>query len=423
MSTALLRGYYGRGNAGDDALLLVSVWAVREMWHVRRVLASASQLPWLPGNGVRAMYFDPELRGATRLNRLIEWAAPRLSDLVIFGGGSTWHTGHSIAQFRRWVRAAGPGPHFAAGIGVGPFRDATAETECRELLRELHFTGVRDRFSYERARALAPDARVELTFDVAALLPAAGGLDPLPWHRTQRSALGIALCNDGPLPGGQVRQARRLEQLATAVEQLLRQVAIDEIVLLDFDGHPTRGDAVPHLAFARRLGDAVKCRHVPYAGDPVGLLRAISGLSGLVAMRLHAAVFAYLARTPTLILSYHEKCLGWAEMIGAPPGSVFDANGFDASEVAAGMSRLLTRPAWPVLPPAEARRRSLRNWAWSRESEVPPEPVGAFALPDLVQRHAGGGDPEVPVAVQHVSPHDRSRTGNPCDEPACSSEQ
>jgi polysaccharide pyruvyl transferase WcaK-like protein len=306
------------------------------------------------------------------------------------------------------VRTARPGPHFAAGVGIGPFRDTAAEAECRELLRELDFVGARDRISYERARALAPDARVELTFDVAALLPeAADAADRAPGRA--RHALGIALCHEGWSADGAIRQDRRLDGLAAAIRQALRAAPIDEVVLLDCNRNASRADAAAHLALARRMGGAIPCRHVPYDGNPVALFHAIAGLKGLVAMRLHAAVFAYLARTPALILSYHEKCRGWAEMIGAPAETIFDADRFDAAALAGGVSQLLTAPARPALPLAEAGRRSRRNWEWNgpERLEVPPEAVGALRLPHLPKGNARGGDPEIPVPLQDIASEHR----------------
>src|SRR5690606_14980556 len=53
-------------------------------------------------------------------------------------------------------------------------------------------------------------------------------------------------------------------------------------------------------------------------GNPLAMWRRVGTLRGLLAMRLHAAVFGFGNVTPTVLLSYEEKCDAWADMCGHP---------------------------------------------------------------------------------------------------------
>ena len=369
MNNALVVGYYGHHNAGDDAFLAVCAWAARKHFGCDRIDATAQRLPATYGVPVHPLYFAQGLRGSWRWNFARTCVAARRADTVIFGGGSNFHTTGIIEHYRDLLRAARPGHRVAAGVSLGPFLDSGAEAACARILGELDFTGVRDAASLERARRIAPSANVELTFDIAPLMleimREQAGLRP---PSEARHGLGIALCNLGPSVGAGLEEGRR--RLSTVAEAVRRSAAnglCDEVSLLDFNRHPKTGDAALHSALAREIGTGIRVRHVRYGDDPAALMRTIAGLRGILAMRLHAAVFGFCMGTPTLNFAYHEKCREWSGMVGAPPSLLLDALSPDADTLALGLERMLAgdTPA-PSLTPDEAVERSARNWRWGK---------------------------------------------------------
>src|SRR5262249_7667542 len=149
-------------------------------------------------------------------------------------------------------------------------------------------------------------------------------------------------------------EAARIEAVAKAV------AAADDVVLIDLNAEPNT-DARVHEALRAKL--RVPTRHVRYAEDPLAVARTIASLRGLIAMRLHAAVFAFLARTPALLLGYHEKCAAWAETIGLDRSMIFDAAAIDPDALTHAVARIAESPA-PTLDPAEAIARARRNFSW-----------------------------------------------------------
>jgi polysaccharide pyruvyl transferase WcaK-like protein len=363
MHRAALLGYFGQKNAGDDAFLRISDWAVRRVCGATVVMASTPAVP--PWGGIVPLWFPGDKPGIWRFKNVFESALCWKAQNVVFAGGSNLHSSDMLRRFVQLVRRAGRGPHFAVGIGVGPFRDSAAEKVCGQLLDMLSFVGCRDTQSYARARAVAPAARVELTADIAPLLPIVAA------HRIQapgrRRGLGIVLCPFERVHGGEVaREQQRLDAVASVVSSAARRGAIDEIVLVDMNSHPTKGDVVMHDVLEAQLATLpVTVRRVRYAEDPVATFDVIAGLRSIVTMRLHGAVFAYCAGTPAVVLAYHEKCYGWAQSVGYPEALVVDATPIDHDALAAAVA-CISADGVPTsaVPLVEAQRLAWKNWEW-----------------------------------------------------------
>ncbi|MHB0939350.1 MAG: polysaccharide pyruvyl transferase family protein [Armatimonadota bacterium] len=358
MGRAILVGYFGEHNTGDDAFLTVSAWGVREFCGHRELYATTRKSAQHSGERIRSIY-PLAIRGSSRF---YEFAYARAANSIIFAGGSVFHTESIIRRYLTMVRQARPGPHLAVGVSVGPFRDQAAESACKELLTALSFVGVRDQVSLERVRALAPDVRSELTFDLAPLLPVARNLPPCSDTRPRRG-LGIALCNNDTLSEQEIhRPGGLVETVARAVRRSAGAGVVDRVVLIDFNAHPRYSDTPLHRALAERLGSSVPVEHIPYAEDPCRTWDAVAGMQSMIAMRLHAAVFSYGTRTPTLILAYHEKCREWAGMVGVPSHLVLDVATLEEDELSRAIERMQGEAPLASLPVEEAVQRAMRNW-------------------------------------------------------------
>lgn len=403
MTRVLLSGYYGFKNTGDDVLLAASAWGARRSYGAEIGLAAkASALPVFPGSGlIRAAY--PAVQRWRGEHRIRLWLEALRSRAIVFGGGSVFHTTARLAHVENLLRLAGRGPHLAAGVSIGPFRSIAEERACARVLGRLAFLGLRDAESAALARALAPHVQSRLTFDLAPLLLLLenGSLEP----PAARRGLGIALCDHERFTNGDIRrEALRRERLAAVLRAIDRDL-FDELVLVDFNGHPELGDRRIHaeiLAMAREAG--IPARHEPYDPRPLAVLRTVAGLRAMLAMRLHACVFGFLARTPSVILSYHPKSHGWAEQIGAPPSLVHDSVDFDPREIARVVELALQgRAPAPALSVETAVERARLNFPrLDREALRAPPPVGGPRRGVHLDRaHARGRDLEVIRPPRH----------------------
>jgi len=362
----LLAGYYGMRNTGDDALFAATAWGVRHYLRPRRIWATAAGIPDIPG----AQDIRPVLTPASRVrgvNLLRTWFAALRSGQVIFGGGSVFHSLESLMRATWLLKLSGKGPHVAMGVATGPFTSNKVERLCIKLLKRLHFVGVRDNRSYDFIRSVAPGVCCRRTFDLALLLPCLSepGLAPLPTGSPARRGLGLALCDYERYLGQDTAPEAVRRQRIKALLDHLDPSAVEELVLIDFNGHPVRGDAPIHAEIASHAARRFRIVHLPYHPNPLQVLRQIAGLRALVAMRLHAAVFGYMTATPTVFLSYHRKCDDWASEAGFPSGQLFDSVDFDPAPVAGVVTAALSGSFQsPTLSVAEAQRLAGENWAW-----------------------------------------------------------
>lgn len=69
-------------------------------------------------------------------------------------------------------------------------------------------------------------------------------------------------------------------------------------------------------------------------------------------------------RTPTVILSYHEKCREWANMIGQPSNLLLDARELDARELSKRIVDVLDdKIETPLLSLEDAQELAMKNWS------------------------------------------------------------
>lgn len=292
----LLSGYYGFGNAGDEAVLGATVAELR-----RR----------LPAAEPVVLSADPAATEAMHAVRALPRWPPRAlrralasGDLLLSGGGSLLQnatSSRSLAYYLltfRLARAAGV-PWIIHAQGLGPLRGWWARRAAAGALGGAAAVTLRDEQSLRLARALGvPAARLTLTADPAFLLePAsAGEVDAL----LAEAGAGGA----GPLVGLVVRAWRGTRAALPALAEVGR-IATERWgarpVIVPFRLPEDR--EVSHELAAVVPGAALLDRELP----PRALMGLIGRLELLVAMRLHALIFAAAQAVPAVGLSYDPK--------------------------------------------------------------------------------------------------------------------
>lgn len=143
----------------------------------------------------------------------------------------------------------------------------------------------------------------------------------------------------------------------------LDPIEVEKLVLIDFNGHYVFGDAPIHQELQSLITTPIPIEYVPYHFNPAYVINKIAGLKGLIGMRLHSAVFGYLTKTPTIIFSYHPKCDGWAEQIGASPAFTIDSKKFQPEELLHAVNRLLDGTfEEPTVSIEAAKHYAMKNW-------------------------------------------------------------
>lgn len=354
-----LSGYYGMLNSGDDALLMSSALSAKKFLSAQSIEISSPtrvKLPLLDA-------FDPRLaskqsfRGENRFRHL--WSAAN-ANRIIFGGGSVLHCTSDINMKRLMMKLAGSGPHLALGVGVGPFHTVRAEKACAKFLNECGYVGVRDEESFDVATALAPNANIEMTFDIAPLL--IDYIDDNPIAASQCRGIGVALCPKERLHGKPEAEQQRLRAIAVALTKAHRDSG-EPIFLIDLNGHDNLGDACVHQELRAYIPSGVPVFRVPYNSNPLRLMERLKTLRVVLGMRLHASILAFMVETPVIALNYHSKCVGWCDQIGVPKVYRFDTHNIDGDNLAGVLSHGLNHGfKAPQLSTSDAYKAARKNF-------------------------------------------------------------
>ncbi len=293
----VIAGYYGYRNWGDEGSLAT---LLQTLARGLGVPAQAS-LVILSGNPAftEAAY---GVRAITRMDLRVVRRAIRDSDALIFGGGSLLQDATSLRSLLyyliliRWGLKA-HGRVLLIGQGVGPLNRPLSRWLTRATLRRVPFLSVRDADS---ARLLSKIGVSHATIDA----DLTWALAPQPPHiELDREVRWIGLAP----------RAWRDAPVQETFTALCRQIRADgyRVLLIPMQENQDR----PLCEAIAAESDAVV---LPAPAHPAQLLGVMSALDGMVAMRLHGAIFAAAQGVPTLCISYDPKVDALATQLSAP---------------------------------------------------------------------------------------------------------
>ncbi len=335
-----LCGYYGMQNSGDDALLWATLSGAKNYFNAEDIKVNSPNRVNVPQTGSFSaqLHAEPRFRGENRLRQCVNAFK---ANQIIFGGGSVLHCKRDMDVKYLMMKLAGKGPHLALGVGVESFANVAAEKSCARFLNRCDYVGVRDQSSYDVATGIAPNANVELTFDLApSLLPQLEnylGKAKSSLENSVRRGIGVTLCpRESIKPNASSdslkAELRRIEYIALCLTSIYRETG-EPIFIFDMNGHPTLGDVGVHNTLQQILPADVPVFRFSYNSNPIHLIRKMSQMKATFAMRLHGSIFSYLAGTPVISLNYHNKCEGWCDQIGLDNSYRYDASNIDVERL------------------------------------------------------------------------------------------
>ena len=364
----LISGFYGFGNAGDEALLSGMLRALAP-YGVKAVVISSDPA------GTRALH------GAAAVGRG-DWRGIvrelRCADLFISGGGGLLQdrTSRRSALYYLGLLALAQRmgvPTYLYGQGVGPVETAVVRAAAGLILPRAAGAGARDRRSAaEFVRLGLPPERVEVTADAAFALPPvsadeserallAAGIDAdrrwigLAWRppvRSRRRRPGDGFHPDletrsgsGKTGAGPAGSPARSVAFATA-----RWAKEIEACIAVLPMHPAMD-----LDEAHRIADEIAASgvHARVAGgglDFRGVRAILAGVELVVSVRYHGLLFAASAGVPCVGIAYDPKVAALGEEFG------FESLPLDAGE----------GEVFGAIERAYARRREFKERAQER---------------------------------------------------------
>jgi polysaccharide pyruvyl transferase CsaB len=326
---ALVSGYYGFGNVGDEAILAGLLQGFHE-------LAPEASLTVLSGDPAAT---EAE-HGVSAWPRGLRRAASaiRRADLLVSGGGGLLQDATSWRSplYYLWVlqMARKRGVRVACiGHSVGPLRRGWVRRRTRGTLERVDVIAVRDHQSQETLQALGLRHPVEVTGDLAFLLP-----------RPSEEDIARASSKAGVAKEGAAALAlRRLPGGATGPELEIAAAAVSAC-----QGIGARPVLVPmQHPVDLELAETIAARHPSVAVVRAKLtaretLALLAGFDLVVAMRLHALIFAAIGGVPPVAVSYDPKVDGMMGELGFPVAAscaTFSAEALTAAIGATSQSR------------------------------------------------------------------------------------
>ncbi|MGQ9779138.1 MAG: polysaccharide pyruvyl transferase CsaB [Bacillota bacterium] len=305
----VISGYYGAGNAGDEAILAAMLAALRaEFPGAELVVLSRDPARTAAEHEVKAVPRDLG-RHFFGLVKLL-----RRADLFISGGGGLLQDAYpprflpaSVLYYLAvslLAKLCGCRVMLYAQ-GIGPLRRRLSRLLVRLALARMDLISVRDPGSRDLLRGLGVTRRVHLTADpVLAWRPA---LPPNPVRSVlpaEKPYLAVSL---RPWP----EEERWLPAVAQVADRAFRAWGMVP-VFLPF----ARGVDLPVCARARaRMAEGGQAVILPELG-PAELYAAVAGAGMVLGMRLHSLIFAALARVPPVGLAYDPKVAEFLSRLG-----------------------------------------------------------------------------------------------------------
>lgn len=304
---ALVCGAYGRGNAGDDAILKAIVTELRQI---------DSDLP------IWVLSRSPEdTRRTYRVNTIYTFAFPRFlhrmgrTKLYINGGGSLMQdvTSHRSLWFYLFTISAAKllgNRVLMYGCGIGPIYSAANRLRTSKVLQKrVDAITLRDTHSAEELQDMGVTApEIILSADPTVVLPAA------PPQVIDGILEGHGLDPAGRYIGFTLRPWPCFEEKA----EIFGQAA-------DY-AYETYGLMPVFLPIERRLdvgaaqkaAASMRCPYVilPATGDSEQTIGLFARMKVVVSMRLHALVFAAGQGVPLVGVVYDQKISSFLSYIG-----------------------------------------------------------------------------------------------------------
>ncbi len=348
-----LIGWNGKRNVGDDAMTAVIINYVLKNFsqQVRfRLLADDACLAHYVADEshIDANCAADSIKGFAGYNTFQQipyvrrWLNPLLFDnrlaksspVLLVGGGSIFH---SVFRSQRLAKVVTATRLFhsdtligAIGVSLGPFKTEAEKYACQQVLRQLDFVAVRDQRSWDVLQQLDVGIPAVRAMDIALLLP-----ELLPAGETVSEPKPLK----GPSVGIALRQGHTPDAMMTALATSLNalQSANDAVVvnLLNFSDV----DEAASAQLQQRLEAKERVRLLPYSDRPQSMYQQLSECSLVLASRLHAAVISYAVGTPFGVLSYHQKCVDFAQEVGLDDDWVMPIQSLSAETLTA---RLMT---------------------------------------------------------------------------------
>ena len=368
--TILIAGYFGFGNAGDEAILSAMLMGLRE----RRVDFEFIVVSGNPSQ--TAVTYDVSSVHWQDIDALLD--AARESDLIILGGGGLFqdhwgvikgtsltpsHSGISFYSAIGMLAVLYQKPFMIYSVGVGPVTSEEGRRLTRWTFDLANICTVRDQESKNILISLGiPAEKVDVTPDPALTLsfdsPSAAGIlqdhgsDPL------TPLVGVCVRNWGD---GEAAD-RWKKELAEALDRFL-EAHNAHIIFIPFQilERTLENDHSAGLDIVSMMQNKDRVSLLPESYSPVVTRGLISHCRLVIGMRLHSLIFAASTAVPAVALVYEPKVANFMSSLGLSEHSI-DLQSLTSDQLFSMLEVVWARQV-PIRQSIEARLKPLKDLA------------------------------------------------------------
>lgn len=305
-------GYYGFGNLGDEAVLA----------GIRTALKSQSrfddaQFLVLSNDPKKTTRFHPGVVAANRWKWREAANALGGTDLFILGGGSLLQDATSVKSvvwyglMARLARAKSKRVLWW-GQGIGPLKSNVSRFLVRHLANQADAITVRDEKSAELLKVIGAKGSIEIVADPAF------ALSPVSWQEIHAASGQIVRAADFGLGGDHLIIALRRWKNDAFLQNIgydnelgqQMKTAAGSSSVADFRMHPSEEAGLPNL------GNSGAWHWGQGYVSIEQIVHVFATAKMVVAMRLHALIFAARCGVPFVALSYDPKVDALAKASG-----------------------------------------------------------------------------------------------------------
>ncbi|PQL19001.1 polysaccharide pyruvyl transferase CsaB [Veillonella denticariosi JCM 15641] len=312
MSNIVISGYYGFGNAGDEAMLCAIVDAIRKE-------EADAHITVISGNPREtSKKHDIHAVGTFSAPGIVKAIAS--SDLVISGGGSLLQDATSIRNTYYYLSIMGLAKLMGKKVmlysqGIGPLNRKSTRRAVGCMLKFVDAITVRDSISKDELESLGIED-VEVTADAVLAMNKADisiGQHILDGYTSKLPDTGISLKRIGVAVRSWKEDTEYRESLANVLARLQGQDQV-EIIFIPMS-HPEDTKEAKLIAGLMPKGAIVL--EGPFSTEQQ--LSLSGNVDLMIGIRLHALVFSSLMGKPVIGISYDPKITSFLHMIGQEP--------------------------------------------------------------------------------------------------------
>ena len=371
--SALVLGYFGFGNAGDDAIGIATIQQLVNRSTPDRVVATTGPKPVFERNDIQTISYS--------IGSIFTSIAK--VDRVIMTGGTHFHTQGEFYDRLKvfsfyiltilWAKCWRTEVDLLAH-GVGPIEGRFYRSLAMLVMLMADNISVRDKQSLEIVESLGRTTSESpiLGFDVAPLLNRSSSKSPLQSESKEDSSraddnliLGISLT---PAFAKYYGDPKKDEELVEEVADTIRKIAygqhqINKVVI--FVLHT--GDFNDDISLSRDLVselDELTTELRSYQNNPESFITAMDDVDRFIGMKYHSIVFSFLQEIPTLAISYHPKCQWFQEYVGHTSNATVSMQDVVEKGIQEEMEELVSAPGRyePTMTIAEAEALARRSF-------------------------------------------------------------